>query len=293
MGFKGLIVTDALDMGGITNSFPAGEAALRAVQAGVDMVVLPVDPPAAVEALVKAVSAGVIPESRIDDSVRRILRLKARLGLHRKRWVDTTLLPLRVASKASLAQASLTFEKSATLVKNEGGLLPLEAAEQQRKLAVISLSSDPDDYFAGRTLVREVRSRRPEAAAFYADAHTGKEFLEEALAAATNADDLLIAVFSSLRTAKGSVDLLPAHVDLIRRLAEGRKGRVVVISFGSPYFLRHFPEAGAYLCLYRSSPQAQETAARAVFGEIEVEGRLSVSIPGLYPVGQGVVLHKK
>ncbi len=86
------------------------------------------------------------------------------------------------------------------------------------------------------------------------------------------ADDLIIAVFSTLRTAKGSVGLLPRHIELVKELAEARKGRVVVLSFGSPYFLRHFPEAGAYLCLYRASLPAQEAAAKAVFGEIDVIG---------------------
>ena len=76
-------------------------------------------------------------------------------------------------------------------------------------------------------------------------------------------------------------------------MAEARKGRVIVLSFGSPYFLRHFPEAGAYLCLYRASLQAQEAAARALFGEIDITGRLPVSIPGLFPIGHGISLRQK
>jgi beta-N-acetylhexosaminidase len=293
MGFRGLIVTDAMGMGGITGAFPPGEAALKAVRAGVDMVLLPPDPPGAIETLVGAVSSGLIPESRIDESVRRILSLKARLGLHRSRYVDPNLLAVRVASKASLEEAALAFEKSATLVKNEGRLLPLAGADTSRKIAVFSLSSDADDYYAGRAFVREVQRRRPGAFVFYADAFTGQEFIEEARAKAADDDDLVIALFSSLRTAKGSVDLLPRHVDLVRQMARDREGRVIVISFGSPYFLRHFPEIGAYLCLYRSSPQAQWAAAGAVFGEIDLQGRLPVSIPGLFPGGHGILLPKK
>jgi beta-N-acetylhexosaminidase len=292
MGFKGLIVSDAMGMGGITNAYTPGEAALKAVQAGVDMVLLPPDPAAAIEALVKAVSSGVIPVSRIDESVRRILSLKARLGLHRNRYVDVDLLPIRVASRANLEQAALTFEKTVTLVKNEGDVLPLSAAGPPKKLAVFSLSSDADDYFAGRAFIREVQKRRPDALTFYADAFTGQEYIENVRARASGADDLVFAVFSTLRTAKGSVDLLPRHIDLIRQMAQDRKGRIVVISFGSPYFLRHFPDVDAYLCLYRSSPQAQETAAKAVFGEINILGRLPVSIPGLFPAGHGVILKK-
>lgn len=293
MGFKGLIVTDAMEMGGITTAFGGPEAAVRAVQAGVDMVLLPGDPPAAIDALFRTVAAGTIPESRIEDSVRRILGLKARLGLHRQRFVDAGRLPFIVASKASLAQAALSYEKAATLVKNEGGLLPLAAAGSGRSLAVLSLSSDADDYFAGRAFVREVQKRRPDATAFYADAYTGREFVEESGAKAAAADDLILAVFSTLRTAKGSVDILPRYVELINGITEARKGKLTVISFGSPYFLRHFPGAGAYLCLYRGTTQAQETAAKAVFGEIDLGGHLPVSIPGLFPAGHGIVLPKK
>jgi len=293
MGFQGLIVTDAMEMGGITKAFGDAEAAVRAVQAGVDMVLLPHDPPGAIEAIVREVAAGRIPESRIDESARRVLRLKARLGLQHKRYVDAGRLPFQIATKANLAQAALTYEKAVTLVKNEGDILPLRAGDPTRKVAVLSLSGDPDDYYAGRAFVREVQKRVPEATAFYADAYTGDEFLQEAADKAAGADDLILAVFSTLRSSKGSVKLVPRHIDLVKRLAEARQGRVTVISFGSPYFLRHFPNTGAYLCLYRGTLQAQETAAKAIFGEIGVAGRLPVSIPGLFPVGHGVVLPRK
>ncbi len=293
MGFRGLIVTDAMEMGGITKAFGDAEAAVLAVKAGVDMVLLPLDPPGAIEAIVREVSAGMIPVSQIDESVRRVLRLKARLGLQHNRYVDPGRLPFLVATKANAAQAALTYEKAVTLVKNEGDILPLQAGETSRKLTVLSLSSDADDYYAGRAFVGEVKKRVQEADTFYADAYTGEEFLEEAAAKAASADDLVIAVFSTLRSSKGSVELLPRHVDLVKRLTEARQGKVTVISFGSPYFLRHFPEASAYLCLYRGTPQAQETAARAVFGEIDISGRLPVSIPGLFPIGHGITLPKK
>jgi beta-N-acetylhexosaminidase len=291
MGFKGLIVTDAMGMGGITNPFTPQEAALKAVTAGVDMVLLPPDPAGVVEALVSAVSAGEIPESRIDESVRRILGLKARLGIQKNRYVDINLLPFCVGSKAHLQQAVQTFEKSVTLVKNERESLPLGVQIPPEKLAVFSLSSDADDYYAGSAFAREVQKRRPGSFAFYADAYTGSEFIEEAKQKAADADTVIFAMFSTLRTAKGSVDLLPRHIDLVKQMAGG-KNRTIVISFGSPYFLRHFPEVDAYLCLYRGSAQAQEVAAKAVFGEIDIEGRLPVSIPGLFEVGHGILLKR-
>jgi len=289
LGFKGLLVTDSMGMGGITNAYTAQEAALRAVKAGADMVLLPPDPPGVIDALVQAVKSGSISEARIDESVRRILALKARLDLPRNRLVDIAALPKKIASQSHLQQAALTFEKAVTLVKNRGEILPLSFALCGQEITVLSLSSDADDYYAGSVFVRELQKRRPGASPFYADAFTGQEYLREAKTRAMNSDIVILALFSSLRTAKGSVDLLPKHIDLVRELSWA-KIKTIVLSFGSPYFLRHFPDVDAYICLYKNTAQAQEVAARAVCGEIDITGRLPVSIPGLFQAGHGIVL---
>jgi len=291
MGFKGLIVTDAMDMGGVTTVFSARDAALKAVQAGVDMVLLPPDLPGVIDALAQAVQAGIIPESRINDSVRRVLELKARLGLPDKRYVDISLLPQKIASRPHLEMAGRMFEKSVTLVKNEGDILPLTAELPAERIAVLSLSSDAGGYYAGETFIRELQKRKPGLSASYADAFTGQEFIREAKAKALDADLVILALFSSLRSGKGSVDFLPKHIDLVRELSWAKK-KTLVVSFGSPYFLRHFPEVDGYLCLYRNTPQAQEAAARAVCGEVDIEGRLPVSIPGLFPLGHCLMFKK-
>jgi beta-N-acetylhexosaminidase len=292
MGFKGLIVTDALGMGGIVRSFSTREAAVLAVRAGADMLLLPPEPAEAIDVLVQAVSSDEIPEARIDASVAKILELKARLGLHRNRLVELNQLPLRIATKEHLELAALAFEKSATLVKNEDNVLPLSPERLQKKMAVFSLSSDADDYYAGSTFIKEVEKRKPGVLSAYADAFTGQEYIDRASDRAKDSETVVFALFSSLRTAKGSVDLVAQHIDLVKEFASG-PARVIVISFGSPYFLRHFPEVDAYVCLYRNTAQAQETAAKALFGEIEVNGRLPVSIPGLYPIGHGIKMARK
>ncbi|HCS46856.1 MAG TPA: hypothetical protein DIW61_00795 [Candidatus Aminicenantes bacterium] len=292
MGFKGLIVTDAMTMGGVTTAFSAQEAALKAVQAGVDMVLLPPDLPGVIDALVRSVQERAIPESRINDSARRVLELKARLGLQNNRYIDIGLLPQKIASRPHLEQAARTFEKSVTLVKNDRDVLPIFPEIPAEKIAVLSLSSDADDYFAGQTFIREVQKRIPGLHAFYADAFTGQEFIREAKARAFDADLVVLALFSSLRSGKDSIDLLPGHIDLVRELSWAKK-KTLVVSFGSPYFLRHFPEVDGYICLYRNTAQAQEVAAKAVCGEIDIEGGLPVSIPGLYPVGHGLTIKKR
>ena len=288
LGFKGLVVTDALEMRGITGYFGEEEAALRALKAGVDLLLLPPEPAKVINFLVGAVRNGQLPLSRVEDSLRRVLLFKSRLGLHHHRFVSLDRLPQVLGRPEHKEIAKQAFASALTLVKNENNLLPITAG---KKMVVLSLSSDQGDYFAGRKFAAEILSRWPAARVFYADGDTGREKLEEAFQASSSADLVVVALFSSLRAYKGSVDLEPAHVELINRIRLA-KVPMAVLSFGSPYFLRHFPEVEAYLCLYRNTPETQELGARALFGELRVSGRLPVSLPGLFPRGHGLVLEK-
>jgi beta-N-acetylhexosaminidase len=290
MGFRGLIVTDAMGMGGVTSLYTPEDAALRAVKAGVDMLLLPPKPKEVIQTLVQAVQRGEIQESRIDTSVKRILEAKARLGLHRDKIVDIHLLDRKIGSQAYIDQAEKTFDSSMTLVKNEGDVVPLSAGFQ--KLAVFALSSDPGGYFAGQTFVREMKKRVPRAFAFYAEPSTGDEFITEALENTKDAEVVVIGLFSRLRAGKGSVGLDLRQVRLINELAQGQK-RIVVVSFGSPYFLRHFGDVDVYLCAYRYADQSQRSAVKALFGEIDIVGKLPVSIPGIFPIGHGLKILKE
>ena len=290
MGFKGLIVTDAMGMGGVTTLYTSEEAALMAVKAGVDMLLLPPRPKDVIQALIKAVRNGEIRESRIDMSVKRILEAKARLGLHQKKQVDITTLDRKIGTRNHLDQAEKTFDGSITLVKNESGVVPLSPGFQ--KMAIFALSSDPGGYFAGRTFVREMKMRVPRAMEFYAEPSTGEKFFAEAREKATESDIVVIGLFSRLRAGKGSVGLDLRQVELIQELAAGNQ-RVVVVSFGSPYFLRHFSDVDAYLCAYRYADESQRSAAKALFGEIDIVGKLPVSMPGIYPIGHGLKILKK
>jgi beta-N-acetylhexosaminidase len=290
MGFKGLIVTDALDMGGVTNAFTPEDSSLRALMAGADVILMPPTPIKVMAYLAEAVRSGRVPMARVDESVRRILEAKARLGLNKYRTVDVDALPFKLGTKANLAQSMKVFEGAATLVKNESGLLPLDAVG--KRIAVFALSSDLGDYHAGQAFVNAMMKKNPGCEAYFADGDTGRESLGEAEAKAAGADAVVFALFSTLRSWKGTVDLDPKHIELVKRVAAGGTP-VIVVSFGSPYFLRHFPDVDAYLCMYRNTPQTQEIAARALFGELALKGKLPVSMPGLYPAGHGLTLDKR
>ncbi|MCX7974669.1 MAG: glycoside hydrolase family 3 protein [Candidatus Aminicenantes bacterium] len=289
LNFQGIIVTDALTMGGITRSFSSGEAAVRAIKAGVDCLLLPQDIEAAASALKEAVNSGEIPLSRLDESVRRLLQAKALLGLSQQKRIDLNLLPYRVGLKEYQQVASKAFIRAITLVKDENFVIPV--VNKNIKIAALSLSSDPGDYYAGRPFIQEIEKRCSQTSSFYADAETGIEYFEQAKKLGQEADIIIIGLFSTLRAGKGSVGLENHHIDLVKEMASLNKP-LIVISFGSPYFLRNFPEVPVYICAYRHSPQAQIAAVQAIFGEIEIQGKLPVSIPGLFSAGHGLKIKK-
>jgi beta-N-acetylhexosaminidase len=139
-----------------------------------------------------------------------------------------------------------------------------------------------------------MKKRVPQAMEFYAEATTGAEFIQKAVEEIVDAgvEVVVIGLFSRLAARKGNVGLDLRQVQLIKDLAEGHQ-RVVVVSFGSPYFLRHFKEVDVYLCAYRHADASQISAVKALFGEIDITGKLPVSIPGAFPIGHGLKVLKK
>lgn len=289
LGFKGLVVTDAMDMAGAKGAW-TGDSAIRAVQAGADMILLPPDPDVAVAALVRSVEEGQLSESRLDASVLRILEAKQRLELHRNRLVDLAAVASRLARPADVERAMHIARRSITVVRNEGSLLPLRA-EQPLRILHLVLSSDLHNRDIQGVLEDELEERRVDAETVALGPEVSSETLEDLVARASTFSHVLASAFVRVAGSKGTADMSPSHARLLRALhAAGRP--VVVISFGSPYLLKQFPELPAYLCAYGSAESSQRAALAALFGEYAVGGKLPVTLPGLYPYGHGLELPK-
>lgn len=290
LGFRGLVVTDALEMAGAKAAW-TGDAAKRAVLAGADMILLPPDPEVAIAALVRAVKEGEIGEPRIDQSVLRILEAKERLGLHRERRVDAKALGGSVGRPADLRRAVEIARRSVTVVKNEGGVLPLKAEEPLRVLHLV-LSSDarndaiqgiPEAELAARKIVTETLNLGPEVS----EATTAK-----IVARAKDFTQVLASCFVRVGAYRGNADMAESHAKLIESLlAVGRP--VIVVSFGSPYLLQQVPGVPAYLATYGWADSSQRAAISALFGEHPVTGTLPVTLPGLFAAGHGLKILRR
>ena len=277
MGYQGLIVTDAMDMGGITVRYAPGEAAVRAIVAGIDALLMSPVPDAAFEALQAAVKSGRISKARLDASVRRILQAKARLGLHANRLVDVNALNQEFASVAWQKEAQEISDRGVTLLRDTPHRLPLDATKPSRAL-LLAFYADPEPY-PGEDLERELRARFDSVVTLRADTRFVNAGILK-LPAPDSYDVAILALFVRVSDRKGNVDVPAEQAALAEQLYKTEKP-IITVGFGSPYLIEKFPQAETWLAAFGISDVAQISVARALFGQIPVRGHLPVTIPGV------------
>src|SRR5690348_8050838 len=277
LGYRGLIVTDAKEMGGITLRFSPGEAAVRAVAAGVDCVLMPPVPDAAFEALQAAVKSGRISKERLDESVRRILQAKARLGLNASRLVDLNALNHKFGSVAWENEAQEISDRGVTLLRDAQHRLPLDGTKSSRVL-LLAFYADPEPY-PGEDIERELRNRFDSVTTLRADTRFVNAGVLK-LPSPDSYDVAIVAFFVRVSDRKGNVDV-PAEQGALAEQVYKTGKPVITVGLGSPYLIERFPQAETWLAAFGISDVAQISSARALCGEISVRGYLPVTIPGV------------
>lgn len=282
LGFAGLVVTDAVDMGGIVDHFDPGDAAVRAVLAGGDQVIKSPDTDAAIAGVRRAVAEGRISAARLDQSVARILEAKRRFPAAS----PDPEAPFRIVDRPEhRALAQEIAGRAVTLVHEAPGALPLASTQRVVHLVVNDVASVAPP---GRELARELElrfSRAPQT--FVLDPRSRAEDVEPVLEAAAGADAVLVSLFVRVRTGTGKLVLPEPARDAIERLSS-TGARLVAVSFGNPYVASDLPGLPTYLAAYGDQPVMQVAAARALFGEAPITGRLPVTIQGVAERGSGI-----
>lgn len=284
MKFRGLIITDALDMGGVTSNYPPGEAAVRAVEAGTDVLLMSPSPDAAIAGLEDAVKSGRISEKRIDESVRRILAAKARLGLNKNRYVDVARLNEKFARPEYETEAQTIADRGVTLLRDTPWLLPLDATKPLRVL-LVALSSDADPN-PGETIEPEIRPRVDSLKVLRADTQYAPVRTLQ-LPPPDSYDVAIAALFVRVADRKGDVGFPDDQRAFVNELLATGKPTVVA-SFGSPYLIERFPNAKTWLAEFSTNDVSQRAVARAMFGQIAIGGRIPVTVPGTEQRGDGM-----
>jgi beta-N-acetylhexosaminidase len=277
LGFGGLVVTDAMDMGGITVRYAPGEAAVRAVLAGADALLMPPVPDAAFHGLRDAVKSGRIPMERLDASVRRILQAKARLGLEKNRLVDVSAINQKFGSAAWQVEAQNISDRGVTLLRDSPHRLPLDGTKPARAL-LLAFYADPEPY-PGEDFERELRSRFDLVTTLRADTRfVNADVLK--LPSPDSYDLAILAFFVRVSDRKGNVDVPAEQAALADQVFRSGKP-VITVGFGSPYLIERFPQAETWIAAFGISDVAQISVARALFGETPVRGHLPVTVPGV------------
>lgn len=290
LGFTGLVVTDALEMGGVKNAFAPGEVAVRALLAGADVLLMPPDPIAARAAVVEAVASGRVPLARLDDAVLRILRAKERVGLLSAgdRGRVATDWRARVNTPAGQQLARDLAARGVTLVRDRGGEWPwLSWDEGQASKAALVMVFDRDD---GAEHEFEVAMKGSVASVHRVAAKSANEAIEAARAAVAGAERVILSLHVKVRAYSGGVALPPNVQPVLAALRDDQQ--IVGVSFGNPYLISDLPAIDTYLCTYVDTAYSQRAAVDVLRGLQPVSGRLPVSIPGVAEAGTGLVRYR-
>jgi beta-N-acetylhexosaminidase len=288
LGFDGIIVTDAMDMSGLTIYFTPGEAAVRAVSAGADMVLKPADTDAAIRGLREAVAAGRLTEKRIEESARRLLAAKYDLGLVRQRIAPIEDIDRVVSSDAALKLSDEIAERAVTLVRDEAGLLPVVDLPPGERIFVLGITNEDNRLWIMQPFAGAFGGRKLEGGVL--DDRSPEKEVDSLLDRAKAAKLIIVAMYGRVRSGQSNSGTLPEPgARALKKLLE-RKVPVVAVSFGNPYLLQSFPDIKTYVVAYGDMPSLQRAAARALLGEIGVSGKLPISLPSLYARGTGIQL---
>jgi len=284
LGFRGILFTDALTMRAIADGYGVGESAVRALEAGADVILSPKDVRTAVDAVVAAVGDGRLSSERIAVSARRLLVVKARLGLHRTRSVSLARVPEAVGTGAHLAFADSAATRSITLARDRDGLVPLPGTPPGR---TVHIRYAPSRWlWAGRAFSRGLADRVEDLAEIALDERSDSAAYATAAEAVASAARVVVTAYVHPSAGSGP-DAVPEPLrTLVADAAATRP--TVLVSFGNPYLLAAFPTVGSYLLAWGNRAVSQRAALKALFGEEAISGRLPIPLPPFHALGEGL-----
>jgi beta-N-acetylhexosaminidase len=304
LAFKGVIVTDALDMAGLTHLFAnnIGREAVEAFKAGNDLLIIPPDLGASYDSMLKAVRSGEISPQRLDHSVLKILKIKGNLGLNKSRTVDLSTIANAVGKPQNIAFGEKVADSAITLVRDNGKVLPLKSKgtvkaglpymtkEETHNQVLAILFSDDVRTDSGRAFGREFRVRIPDARVIYVDPRFAGGMTDEVLKAVDEAQTVVVAVYLIPTAGKvgNSVGMADASGALLQQLLDHAAEKTAVVAMGNPYLASDFPKIENYMCTFSNATVSEVSAIKALFGEIPIRGHLPVTIPNVAQRGAGL-----
>lgn len=285
LGFRGIIVTDGMTMQGITNHYSPNEAAMLAIEAGVDCILVPDNFERAFDGVLGGVRSGRISRERLDLSVRKVLAAKSWVGVDQNRIVDVARISEVVGSPESDSIAQSICDHAVTLLRNKGGLIPLL---RPQKIHVVTLTNEYSSK-VGQELRRALEVHHPLTGLVHLFDGSGHEETQSVLHILRSSDVVVLAVYLSIGAWQGKLELSPRLTDFLGRTSSLRTP-IITVAFGDPYVIAKLPDTEVVMTPYAGHGRAERSVAAAIVGEIDIEGKLPVTIPGKYAIGEGLNL---
>ena len=280
LDFEGLIVTDALNMKALYQSYTIEDISLRAVEAGNDLLLFSPDPAITHYTILNAVRSGKLSEKQIDKSVRRILLAKRWLGLDQNRLVNLNGIPQQISLQSHRKLAETIANRSITVVKDDKQVLPLK--KQDNVLHIIL--EDKRHSLSGETFSKKMRQAY-HAKTIRIGTDANSLDYRNAFDTAERASAVIVSTYVEVLSGAKSLELNSRQQDFVNELIRDLPSRrpLIMISFGTPYLVNQFPGIPAYICTYSSSELSENATIRLLQGEITPEGKLPVSLTANLP----------
>jgi beta-N-acetylhexosaminidase len=291
LGFEGILTTDDLWYDHVIQRFGPVEVALKALEAGHDVILKPKDPLAVIEGVAEAVKSGRISGSRIDHSVMKMLTLKAHLGLHKKRLVDENRINTLVGTSAHLAVVQEVADRSVTMLKNEG-VLPL-IIEESGNIVNICVQKYQDDP-SPAILNAKLSAAFPGIRNYILRSDTDPAINNTIRSSAHKADLVIFSLFVQRTRQVDNAPFRAKDLEFLKELIKTGTKSVVAMSYGNPFLIRKITEVPCFLVgfaergWYGNQEAYFDSFIRLLKGDFKPQGKLPVKVSDTYPLGFGL-----
>lgn len=284
LGFKGLTVTDALNMKGITKYFSTSDVGVMCVNAGIDLILMPIDEETTISAIESEVAAGRISEDRINSSAEKILKAKEWLGLFSNKNIADADAYKKIRTSGADELGQQIADESITLVKDDNNAIPVK--NKNESVLLINLSDGSDNN--SKNLVASITGKFNTSTVADINSELADDSqIQDVVDKAKSYDHVIVGIFVKVKFGTGKISILPSHIKLLNQLS-ALGSKLIVISLGNPYILKEFPAVPDYLCTYGDADVSINAVIKAIMGEIKIKGKLPVSINEEYKFGSGI-----
>ncbi len=288
LGFKGVIVTDAMEMGGITKNYSDAFALVEAVKAGCDVIIQNDDLIQSIETIEKAVLDGRVSEDTIDQSALKMLKMKEKLGIHLSNKINLTNVQEIFSNDQHKIEAKRIASEVITCVKHNKNMLPIN---QNIDWIVIDIY-DTENNHSISPITKGLKSAGLKIKSFQIDESDSKNILTEILNQIPQNSNVILNTFVTYQAWKDRISLPENESNFIKNILK-ITDRVILGSLGNPYIIQDFPEIPVYLCAYKNNLLMQNAYIDALLGKTTIAGKLPITIPGVSDLNQGIIIKKQ